>query len=309
MAASRSRAEDAPPGLTRRPGTPEESAASLARSMETLEAAYATWDELRAGLAAELALLGDEKEQLEAQGSLMLGAVKVAGGLAGGAEPGLATQSPLSRFAADAAERLERSRAMLSAREAAARERFARAQDEVLALVQERLTRRVDTARPPVRLAVRALADERRVLHVERPSPEDAVVIQWVLSGRVPTRFGALSDDSTDDIRLAPQHLYPEEGVAPSAVRPGAIALAEYLARTPAVWPVKGLWAAFFEHPPEGLGPRLVRWIPRGQVLEVEVADGDGFRSLLTAAEAEWVAGNLVALDLAGRLALEFTRG
>jgi hypothetical protein len=51
-----------------------------------------------------------------------------------------------------------------------------------------------------------------------------------------------------------------------------------------------------------------MRWAARGAVLEAEVLDGEGFRSVLSAAEAERVTGLLLAHKLAGRIELELVR-
>jgi len=53
----------------------------------------------------------------------------------------------------------------------------------------------------------------------------------------------------------------------------------------------------------------LVRWLERGAVMEAEVADGDGFRNMLTVHEAEQLTGALLSLKLDGRIELELVRG
>jgi hypothetical protein len=53
----------------------------------------------------------------------------------------------------------------------------------------------------------------------------------------------------------------------------------------------------------------LHRLRQRGAVIEVEVADGDAFRNVLTATEAERLAGALLRLKIDGRIQLELKGG
>jgi hypothetical protein len=147
---------------------------------------------------------------------------------------------------------------------------------------------------------VRTLPGDRRILHLRRPSPDDAVLLLFAMTGRCPTRYGFLFDDSTDDVLLAPPALYAEEGVV--HVRPRPAELVAELEPRAAFWPVKG--ALLVVRP--GL---TVRWLSRGAVLEAEVADGDAFRNLLSREEAEQITGVLLSLKLAGALGLELVRG
>jgi hypothetical protein len=133
------------------------------------------------------------------------------------------------------------------------------------------------------------------------------VLLLRLLTGALPTRYGFLRDDSTEDARLAPAALYPEEGVGEDALRPDAPALEARLRAGGAFLPVRGflpLWVAG----PDG-EERLHRLLQRGPVLEMEVADGAGFRSLLTREEAERCTGRLLRLQLEGRLHLEVELG
>ena len=73
---------------------------------------------------------------------------------------------------------------------------------------------------------VRTLANGRRIVHLGRPAHEEAPLMLFALSGRVPTRYGFLFDDSTDDPARSPPTLYADEGVKQGEVRPAAGALA-----------------------------------------------------------------------------------
>jgi hypothetical protein len=138
---------------------------------------------------------------------------------------------------------------------------------------------------------------------VERVGGDAPVLLLHLFTGRIPSRHGFLFDDSTEDVRLPPAPLYAEEGVASGEVRPGATALAERVRAPGEVLPVKGFLPVFVRRP-EG-GEDFFRLLQRGPVMEVEVAEGEGFRGILTREESERFAGHLLRLKLAGRLELE----
>ena len=67
--------------------------------------------------------------------------------------------------------------------------------------------------------------------------------------------------------------------------------------------PLKGFLPVFVPRP--GGGEDFFRLLQRGAVLEVELAEGEGFRGMLTREESERFAGHLLRLNLHGRLVLE----
>ncbi|MBE2249234.1 MAG: hypothetical protein IAE78_06745 [Myxococcus sp.] len=273
-------------------------AAALASRPETIEAAYAAWDELRAEAASLERSFADERRRLEQQGELLLGAVRA---VAPGAGPeALARRSGLEALGAEAERGLEAARAELDRRADLARSAIAEALEHVIETVTARVARQAAQARPLVELMVRVMPGDQRILHLRRPTPDAAVTLLFATSGRVPTRYGYLFDDSTDEALLAPPVLYPDEGV--SDRRPKPAQLAALLSARAERWPVKGMV-------PMLLGSGLMRWLERGAVMEAEVADGDGFRNLLTRHEAEQLTGALLALKLDGRIELELVRG
>lgn len=274
-------------------------ALARARSVETLEVAYEAWTEVREAHAAAQRRWREERARLKQQGSLLLGAVKAAGASPEAAGAALATANPLDGFLAEAKQKLAAAEQDLEARvreaDAAFLEQLGKLRRELLARVE----RQAAVMRPAFRLAVRALPGERRILHAHRLGPDESVVAHFALTRRVPSRYGFLFDDSTDDVMAAPPVLYLDEGV--TNARPGVKELTALLDERADVWPVKGMIAA-----PSGAG--WVRWISRGAVLEAEVLDGEAFRNVLTAAEAEQVTGLLLAHKLAGRIELELVR-
>ncbi|MDX2009020.1 MAG: hypothetical protein SFW67_02460 [Myxococcaceae bacterium] len=275
------------------------SASALANAPETIEAAYEAWDALRAELAELRATSAAERVRLEEQGALLLGAVKAASGSPTG-PAGLVKASELERLAEEARRGWEASKAALEAGVADAEAAIARATDEVKAALRRRVEAQAKVAPPLLELMVRTLPGDRRILHLRRPTPDDAVLLLFAMSQRCPTRYGFLFDDSTEDALLAPPSLYSDDGVA--RVRPKPSELVVELTTRSWFWPLKGALVL--------LRPGLtMRWLSRGAVLEAEVADEDGFRNLLSREEAEQVTGALLSLKLAGSVELELVRG
>lgn len=274
--------------------------AALATRPETIEAAYEAWDELRDELASLRASFDGERARLAQQGQLLLGAVATMAPLGDGGREALTKRSELEALADEARRGLEAAQHELEARAQMAE---AALHDAIAAVVTElraRVTRQAAQSKPVLELMVRVLPQDRRILHLRRPGPDDAIVLVFAVSGRVPTRYGALFDDATDDVLLPPPVLYRDDGV--SDVRPRPAQLEAALRERPTLWPIKAMV-------PMLLPMGFVRWLARGAVLEAELADGDGFRNLLTHAEAEQVTGALLALKLAGRIELELVRG
>ncbi len=169
--------------------------------------------------------------------------------------------------------------------------------------MRERITALLAVAAPPMRVAVMG-AGGKKVLQAQRPRADEAVLLTQVLCGRAPTRYDALFDDSTDDVLLPPTTLYAEAGVA-GDLRPGPAALRAALAPLPEFWPVKAQLPML----PPTVDGRFFRWAARGVVLEAELADGAGFRNLLSADEAEELLSLLLTLRLSGKLGFELSAG
>ncbi|MBM4783711.1 MAG: hypothetical protein GQE15_39080 [Archangiaceae bacterium] len=275
-----------------------DTSSALATRPETIEAAYDAWDELRAELRTVKASFASERERLEQQGALLLGAVQTVLPAAGG--EGLAKRSELNALAAEAKRGLKAAQDDLEARAKQAEAALNEAVAHVVSELRARVARQAELAKPSLELMVRVLPNDQRILHLRRPSPDAAVTLLFVTSGRVPTRYGALFDDSTEEATLAPPVLYADEGVRD--VRLKAPELQKLLEERPTLWPIKGMLPMLT---PFG----FLRWLERGPVMEAELADGDGFRNLLTKTEAEQITGALLALKLEGRIELELVRG
>lgn len=282
------------------------------RGLETLEPAYEAWLESRLAHGAARLRFQQERERLEQQGSFLVGAVRAASqeraGSAPAAESALASaDEPMRDFLREAEEKLARAREMLAKDEADSEERYQAAFEEIRSTVQDRVRRYLASSPPRLRLLLRKVGATRAILHVERVSGDAPVLLLYLFAGRIPSRYGFLFDDSTEDVSLPPAPLYPEEGVAPGEVRPEASALVARVRAPGEVLPVKGFLPVFVPRL-EG-GEDFFRLLQRGPVMEVEVAEGPGFRSVLTREESERFAGHLLRLKLEGRLELEVEAG
>ncbi len=276
-------------------------ALARARSVETLEAAYSAWFELQAAHGQARRRWAEERKRLEEQGALLLGAVRAAGGAPLEKIEALAKTDSLGLFLVDAERKLGVAQASLDEKARAADTAFTSELQKLRAELIARVTRQAATMRPIFKLAVSTLAGDRRILHARRLGDDESVIALFALTGRIPSRFGYLFDDSTDDLAHgAPPFLYADEGVA--ELRPVASSLGAMLSSRPEMWPVKGVLPAML---PDGT---WMRWIARGAVLEAEVQDADGFRNVLTRDEAERITGLLLANKLAGKVELELVR-
>ena len=284
-------------------------ALSRARSVETLESAYDAWLELRREHAAARQRFGEEHERLVQQGAFLVGAVRAAseGGAAPGPEALAPVNEPMRDFLRQAEEKLARAREALAKDEADSEARFQSDFEELRATVEDRVRRYLAASPPRLRLLLRKVGASRAILHLERVVGDEPVLLLYLFTGRVPSRHGFLFDDSTEDVSLSPAPLYPEEGVAAGGVRPDAAALEARVRAPGGVLPVKGFLPVFVPRPAGG--EDFFRLLQRGPVMEVEVAEGAGFRSLLSREESERFAGHLLRLKLAGRIELEVEPG
>lgn len=311
----RAEATREPPGLVASAEAVTRGALARVRGLETLEPAYDAWLEVRRAYGAARARFQEERERLEQQGSFLVGAVRAAsqeraasGEPVAAAEPALTSvDAPMRDFLRQAEEKLARAREVLAKDEAESEARYQAAFEEIRATVKDRVRRYLAGSPPRLRLLLRKVGATRAILHVERVGGDAPVLLLYLFTGRIPTRHGFLFDDSTEDVALPPAPLYPEEGVAPGEVRPEASVLVARVRVPGEVLPVKGFLPVFVPRP-EG-GDDFFRLLQRGPVMEVEVAEGPGFRGVLTREESERFAGHLLRLKLEGRLELEVEAG
>lgn len=278
------------------------------RGLETLETAYEAWLALKLEHGAARERFREERERLDQQGSFLIGAVRAAGvEPKPGTEAALVQASAADGFLRQAEERLARTRAELERQEAESEAVFQKAFSELRATLTERIQRFLVATRPSLKLLLRKVGATRSILHVARVGGDEAVLLCYLFSGRIPSRYGFLFDDSTEDVSLPPAPLYPDEGVTAAEVRPDAAVLEARLRAPGEVLPLKGFLPLFVPRP-EG-GEHFFRMLQRGPVMEVEVADGEAFRNILSREEAERFAGHLLRLKLEEKIELEIEAG
>lgn len=296
-------------GRAQAPSSAGESALARVSRMETLEEAYEAWLELKLEHAAVLARYAEERTRLEREGSFLLGAVRAAGHAGANASDStaLATTDALQGFVKEAEARLSRAREALEAEAASELARFDDAFAALKAELRARIERYAGKVKLSLRLLLRPIGQTRTILHVERISADEAALLLFVLSGAIATRYGFLVDDSTDDVNLPPQPLYPDEGLNASDTRPDANVLRALVERPNAVLPLKGFIPVFVPRTDGGVD--FFRMLQRGPVLEVELQEGAQFRNVLSREEGERFAGHLLRKKLEGKLDLELQAG
>lgn len=276
-----------------------------ARSVETLEMAYAAWMELKEAHAAAQRRWREERGRLSEQGQLLLGAVKGVeldrGRSAGEAE--LSTGDALGGFRLEAEAKLAAALQQLEGRSRVEQQLFISELGKLQRELLQRVARQAAAVPPRFRLVLQVLSGQKRVLQAQRLGPDESVIALYVLTGRIPSRYGFLFDDSTDDAQALPPMLYADEGLGVGELRPSLFELGSSLSSRAEVWPVKGMLPVVLP------GGSWARWISRGAVMEAEVQDGEGFRNLLTEGEAERMTGLLLSHKLAGRVEMELGRG
>lgn len=274
------------------------------RSVETLEAAYEVWEELERAFDARAQHRGEEQQRLEGEGRFLLGAVRAAGNLSG--EPAettaLASAPPLQRFLNDAEDKLAQTRRELEAKGEAEARSFETAFEEIEQTLEARVRRYASAAPPRLVLWRRPAGSERAVLHLASIPPDTAIVLLFLATGRIARRYDFLTDERTDAPDNEPPSFYgpgdrrPLPREFPTRSRPEG-----------RVSPVQGFVPVYVPRP--GQTEVFYRFRQRGPVLEAEVLDGEGFRSILTAPEAELLAGQLLRWKLAGSIDLDLRMG
>jgi hypothetical protein len=223
-----------------------------------------------------------------------------------GSGPGLLPAGADS-FLRGAEARLAQAREAITRQEAASEALYQQAFAELRATLTDRIQRYLQASRPNLKLLLRKVGATRSILHVARVGSDEAVLLCFLFTGRIPSRYGFLFEDSTEDVSLPPAPLFPDEGVAARDTRPEPSPLEARLRAPGDVLPLKGFVPVFVPRPTGG--EDFFRMLQRGPVMEVELADGAAFRNILSREEAERFAGHLLRLKLEGKLELEIEAG
>lgn len=275
---------------------------------EALADLYDGWARLRSAQARAAAERGREADRLEQRGSYVLRSIESARSLGegpagprSGKKAALAAAGAYRGATAEARREMAGARSLLKRRSREEERFFASA----IGAVKRRILERADAmarALPP-RLSAQAQPVGRGavLLHLERPSPDEALLWSRALSGKLFTRYEAFFDDSVDDLALGPARLYAEEGC--SDARPGSADAEDRVALDLAgpFAPVKGLIAL---RVPGHDFPRF-RVVNRGPLAEVEARDeGSDYANLLPRPAAELFTGYLIRLRMEKKLDL-----
>ncbi|MGI5862798.1 MAG: hypothetical protein ACOX6T_12170 [Myxococcales bacterium] len=301
------------------PGHPqaEEVADALvrARAAETLVDLYDAWLRLRVAQAASGAARAEESERLETRASFLLKSVESARALQP-AQPAQAkrkgkalkkAEDPYAGFLAAAEAELTGARRALHERAEREEELFRRETATLQATIVERVEAILGHRKPAVEVFVQPVGSANALCHLARPGEEEAVLLlSFVLSGKLPTRYDAFFDDSVDDLALPPARFYEEDG---ASARPASVDVEDAIVSDPAraFVPVKGMIAFRL---PEREFPRF-RLINRGPLAELEARESAGaaYSHLVSREAAELLTGYFIRLQVEGRLELALKIG
>ena len=284
-------------------------ALARARGAEAIADLYDGWLRLRVARASAAAEVAREREKLEVKAGLMLKSVQSARGLTPPAGPSAKPKGkslakdaadPFGAFLASAERELEGARTALAAR-AEAEERFFESELEALrARIAARVEAVLEHHRPRVEAMLRPVGRDRALVHLAQPSRDDAVLLCFLLSGKLPTRYEAFFDDTVDDLALSPAPFFGEEGVP---ARPASLDEEDAICVDPErrFVPLKAMIA--FRLPGRDW-PRF-RLVNRGPLAELEVREeGGSYERLLPLESAELFSGLLIRLEVERRIEL-----
>lgn len=286
------------------------SGSALARAgQQTFAAAYDAWLVLKLERGAALRSRIEEAARLDGEAAYLVGSVEAARGLGAAGAAGASTDSlaptatdPLAAYAASARSRLElateelRARGQLEETEADQRDAALRARIEALA------DRAATRYRPALSLEVARLGGGSQVIvHVRQPSDDDALLLLRLLHGKLPSRYGFLRDDATDELGQPAPRFYPDEGLVPAQLTPATPEAEDALYDLPGRFlPVRTVLPVSL---PGQATPRF-RLVHRGPVLELEGRTTGPYEHRLPREVAELFTGHLLRLKLEGRLEL-----
>jgi hypothetical protein len=277
---------------------------ALARldASETLIDAYAAWRELLESREAFRHEVQIRRRQLEEDASFILGTV----GRASSApvdSTALSLIPATSSLLLEASERLNQAREELARAEADTEQSFWESIQRAREEVRSRVVRHAATVKPRLRLARRGVGAGRAILHLDRPTDDDAVVLCQLLLERPPTRHEFMSDEATEDSSLASPVLYPDAPISVGDVRAVPDRIPTLLESCREFVPLRNaLWMRVDDG-------SWFRWLQRGPVLELERVEPQGFRNILEESEAQAAASLLVSLKLQGKIFLEWVSG
>jgi hypothetical protein len=295
-----------PPKDLALPATLEGVSDALARAQgENLVDLYDAWRSLiiaQAGAAADRAR---EADRLNVKAQTVLKSVESARELSAQVvTPGstdLTRADPLAEFVAGAQMELDEARAALAHRREEEEAFFAAQIEQIKRRIKHRADSLLAHHKPWVQAQVQPVGKDRSIVHLTRPEAQDLVLLAYLVSGRLFTRYDAFLDDSVDELSLEPARFYAEEGNA--RVRFDSLEEEEAFLDEPErlFWPVKAMIPL---RVPGHDFPRF-RLINRGPVMEAQAREKDGaWEHLMPRTSAELLTGLFIKLKIDGRIEL-----
>jgi hypothetical protein len=281
-----------------------------AGAAQTLPDLYDAWLKLKLAASSAAAQRKQEELALSQRAEYVLRSLEAARAL----EPAAPAKKPKGKKGALAkdgglADFERKAEAELAAARRALAERNAREEalfSEEIARVQAQLRKRVELSlrmQPPqVTLFAQPVGSSHSLVQLARPEPEAALLLCFLLSGRLPTRAEAFFDDAVDDLSEPPPRFYPEEGL--SQVRLASADDEDALCADPSrhFVPFKGFFPLFI---PGHDFPRF-RIVNRGPLATVLAREkGGDYAELMARAHSELLSGYFIRLQVEGRIRLQ----
>ncbi|MCL2011359.1 MAG: hypothetical protein FWG75_01015 [Cystobacterineae bacterium] len=274
---------------------------------ETVGAAYQAWEELRSKYADALQNHAQKIEMLKLHGEFVLGAAEQANGEAD--IKGFEEATKLASLAPSEKGDIERFRQqwegvvhMWENAQLQMRCFFEKASREIEEEIVRRIDKTLKLVRPKLHLTIHHLGKEHCILQFERMGELDAVLLSRLLSGKIPTHYAFLFDDSVSQLNGMADVVYAEKPFEPSSLA----------SPWPLIHSLMGDKSAL-SAPWKGQIPLLyeggVLWMlkQKGIVMEieqVEVAKGQA-TELLEVAKAQWMVAHFFRWMREGKMELQ----
>jgi len=284
------------------PPSPEDWS-SLVRSWldraETVGAAYQAWEALRSQYENATQSYAQKSAHLKWHGEFILGAAWQAHAAVQqeNAAAALLTSAGIE-FVEQSRQRLSDISQMWEHAQSQMRHCFERASQEIEQEIVRRVDNTLKSVRPKLHLTIHSLAQERCILQFERIDELTSVLLSRLISGKVPTHYAFLFDDSVSQLESAADVLY----TGASTQQPPWPFIRELIddkERLSAPW--KGQMPMVYE------GDVLWMLKQKGAVLEVEQAAMKEAQAspLLEVAKAQWLVAHFLRWRHEGKIELK----
>ncbi len=270
---------------------------------------YDAWRELRLAHAAASAERARAREQLEVRAETVLRSVESArqlGPASAGPDTGheLSAPDPLAEFLVASQQELAAAREELDARTLDEERLFATEIESLRARLLAKAELLLAHHRPRLEVQVQPVGRERSLVHLGRLEEQDVVLVGFLFTGKLLTRWDAFRDDAVDQVGEEPARLYAEENS--TKVRYDRLEDEEAVFDDPGTrfLPARGVLPL---RAPGHAFPRF-RLINRGPVIEAQArSEGSGYEALMPRASAELLSGYFIRLKVDGKIELKLS--